>query len=628
MHVIATAGHVDHGKSALVEALTGQPTDRLAEEKRRGLTIDLGFAWTSGQPWVGVDDEVAFVDVPGHDRFINTMIAGVAGVDAVLFVVAATEGWMPQSEEHLDVLSLLGIEGTVFAITMTDLVDADQVAMARAEIEERIAGGPCQSAEIIAVSARTGVGITELTDALGRLIVAAKPPPDDLTPRLWVDRSFTIRGFGTVVTGTLVGGPVAEGDAVVVWPGRKVDRIRALQSNGQPVAVAAPGSRLAMNLKSARTKDLARGSVVLKTVSARPVDRVGAVLQVPGRLPVGVTEKGAYHVHVGTGHVSAALHILGRAIEPGSRSETVLSLATALPVAHGDRLLVRDVGRRRVVAGGRVVMSGVAGSLRGGRLWEEIRVRAGMEREELADRVMAAGPWCTREDIVAATGWSDQRVEQHVESRLRQRDVVAAADRLYEAGSWQTLVEATEREIAAHHAAAPLSLGIGRAALGSRLELGTTTLTHVLDDLEAAGRVHNRQGLVASALHAIELTPEQERRAQELEALVARDAGRSSEIDTLSKIFDRGLIDALVEVGRLVRIHDDRVLPRRTYRDMLGTIEHMLTTSGSATVSEIRDALGTNRKVALALLYHCDRNCYTVRRSDDTRIWKGLAPDA
>ncbi|HSO49564.1 MAG TPA: selenocysteine-specific translation elongation factor, partial [Acidimicrobiia bacterium] len=242
MPLIGTAGHVDHGKSTLIETLTGRDPDRGAEEKRRGLTIDLGFAWTTLQPGL----EVSFVDVPGHERYLKNMLAGIEVVDAALFVVAADEGWMPQSEEHLAVLDLLGIDTGVVALTKVDLVDDDTVDLAIIEISEQLAGTSMESAEVIPVSARTGLGIDRLRSALADLVSGISAGGD--RPRLWIDRAFTVPGAGTVITGTLIEGPIQVKDTVEILPGHRTARIRALQSHETEVDRAEPGRRLALNL--------------------------------------------------------------------------------------------------------------------------------------------------------------------------------------------------------------------------------------------------------------------------------------------------------------------------------------------------------------------------------------------
>jgi selenocysteine-specific elongation factor len=274
IRVVATAGHVDHGKSSLIERLTGIDPDRLAEEKRRGLTIELGYAWTT----LASGREVAFVDVPGHERFVRTMLAGVGPVPVVLFVVAADEGWEPQSEEHLAIVDVLGVAAGVIAVTKRDLVDDETLAIALDEVRERVAGTSLEGSPIVPVSSVTGQGLDELRAALDEALTNA-PSPSRARPRLFVDRVFSIRGSGTVVTGTLTGGCLVTGDDVVLEPGGRRARVRALQSHERGVATACAVARVAANLAGIDRADVARGDVLAEPGGWRATSRIEASLE-------------------------------------------------------------------------------------------------------------------------------------------------------------------------------------------------------------------------------------------------------------------------------------------------------------------------------------------------------------
>src|SRR5688500_4439510 len=315
MHVVATAGHVDHGKSTLVLARTGMDPDRFAEEKARGLTIDLGFAWThlpSGR-------EIAFVDVPGHVRFVKNMLAGVGGVDACLFVVAATEGWKPQSEEHLRILELLGVGHGVVALTkVASLADDDERGLARLDVADRVAGTFLEGAEIVGVDAVAGTGVDDLRAALDRLLARTPNAADHGKPRLWVDRSFAVKGAGAVVTGTLTGGSLAVDDEVVVLPARHRARVRRLKSHLTSIDVAPPGRRLAVNLAGISHHDVARGDALVRDGQWASTAAFDASLSVLASLDHDVSRRGAYHAYIGSGEHAVRLRVLtGEAIPPG-----------------------------------------------------------------------------------------------------------------------------------------------------------------------------------------------------------------------------------------------------------------------------------------------------------------------
>src|SRR5919199_765149 len=295
MHVVATAGHVDHGKSTLVLALTGMDPDRFAEEKARGLTIDLGFAWTrlpSGR-------QVAFVDVPGHVRFIKNMLAGVGAVDACMFVVAATEGWKPQSEEHLRILELLGVSHGLVALTKVGLVDEELRELARLEVAERVGGTFLDGGQIVEVDAPTGEGVEELRQALDRLLEATPTADDRGRPRLWIDRVFAARGSGTVVTGTLVGGPLAVDDELVALPPGVRGRVRALQSLQRPHQSVPPGSRVAVNLTGVAHDQVGRGDALVRPAQWHATRVLDASLLTLAHLDHEVSRRGAYQAYIG-----------------------------------------------------------------------------------------------------------------------------------------------------------------------------------------------------------------------------------------------------------------------------------------------------------------------------------------
>ncbi|HSL58876.1 MAG TPA: GTP-binding protein, partial [Acidimicrobiales bacterium] len=351
MRVVATAGHVDHGKSTLVRALTGVDPDRLAEEQARGLTIDLGFAGVELASGAGI----SFVDVPGHVRFIANMLAGVGAVDACLFVVAATEGWKPQSEEHLRILELLGVGHGLVALTKVGLVDDDHLELARLELADHVAGTFLAGAEVVAVDAPTGRGLDDLRAALDRLVAITPEAADRGWPRLWVDRSFAAKGSGTVVTGTLVGGALAVDDEVEVGVGTapRSARIRALQSLHRAHPRLGPGHRVAVNLAGVGHDEVRRGDPLVRPSRWHRTAVVDASLQVLATLDHPVSRRGAYTAHLGSGAWPVRMRVLGpRPIEPGESAPVRIHLPVALPLLPGDRFVLRESGRSETVGGG------------------------------------------------------------------------------------------------------------------------------------------------------------------------------------------------------------------------------------------------------------------------------------
>ncbi|MGH2681221.1 MAG: selenocysteine-specific translation elongation factor, partial [Actinomycetota bacterium] len=351
LRVVATAGHVDHGKSSLIVRLTGMDPDRWDEEKRRGLTIDLGYAWgelPSGR-------EIGFVDVPGHERFIANMLAGVGPVRLVLFVVAANEGWRRQSEEHLAILDVLGVAGGVVALTKRDLVDDDALDLAEEEIHERLAGSVLERARVVRVSATTGAGVDDLRRGLDQLL-SEVPSPETTRTRLFVDRVFTISGAGTVVTGTLGGDRLEVGDEVELYPHARTARIRSIQTHKRDVESATPVARVAANLAGTGRHDLARGDVLGAPGAWRPTTVFDGILRPVRGLAHPITARGAFKVYVGAAEADARLRIFGKApLEAGEEASVRVTTTRPLVVDVFDRFVLRESGRQETLGGGTVL---------------------------------------------------------------------------------------------------------------------------------------------------------------------------------------------------------------------------------------------------------------------------------
>jgi selenocysteine-specific elongation factor len=389
-HVIGTAGHVDHGKSALVQALTGTDPDRLAEEKARGMTIDLGFAWTT----LPSGREVGFVDVPGHERFVHNMLAGVGGVDCALFVVDASEGWRPQSAEHLAILDLLGIPAGVVALTKVDLVDRATRDRVAAEVAGRLAGTALAGAAVVPTAAPSGVGVDALAGALDAALDGLAEPPDHGRPRLPVDRVFTMRGSGTVVTGTLSGGTLrAGGEAELLPAGRRV-RIRGLQGHGRPLAEATPARRLAVNLAAVATDQVARGDVLVLPGQWAATATADCRLRCLAAAPAPLRGRGAYLLYAGAAETPARLQPLDAAeVRPGGDALVRLHLERPLVLDAFEPVVLRDSGRDETVGGGVVLdpfpLVAIRGTAARVRRTEELEAREAAGPGRLLERVLA-----------------------------------------------------------------------------------------------------------------------------------------------------------------------------------------------------------------------------------------------
>jgi selenocysteine-specific elongation factor len=572
MHVLATAGHVDHGKSTLVLTLTGMDPDRFAEEKARGLTIDLGFAWTS----LPSGRQLAFVDVPGHVRFIRNMLAGVGAVDAALFVVAATEGWKPQSEEHLRILSLLGVSHGVIALTKVGLVDDEWQQLARMEIEDRVAGTFLEEAEVVPVDAPTGAGVTELREALDRLLATTPTALDRGRPRLWVDRSFAARGSGTVVTGTLAGGTFHVDDELRLLDGGHGTRVRvrALQSHQRPLVEVGPGHRLAVNLTGISHDRVLRGHALVQPGQWAPTASFDASLQVLASLDHDVSRRGAYQLYVGSGEYPARLRVVGKsALPPGEGGLVRVHLAVELPLLPGDRYVLRESGRGETVGGGEVL--DVAPILPAARAHPSRSV----------DRVIEERGWVDADELDRLTG---SRRPATVG-----RWIVAPA----------RLVEDKTRVLdAVAHAG---DLGLDVAQLDERQR---ALLSLLKDDVTVdAGRAW-------PAKTAAQTAAEQSLLGHPW--LAGLRAAPWTPPDPASSGAHREVVRELVRRGLVVE-RDGAYFAPEAMDEAARIIAKLLEGSpGGVTVATIRDALGTTRKHVLPLLAHLDATGVTRRRGD------------
>jgi len=563
VHVVATAGHVDHGKSTLVQALTGMDPDRFSEEKARGLTIDLGFAWTT----LPSGRELAFVDVPGHVRFIKNMLAGVGAVDACLFVVAATEGWKPQSEEHLRILELLGARHGVVALTKVDLVDEEWRQLAHLELDDHLEGTFLGKAEVVDVAANQGTGVDDLRAALDRLLADTPTASDRRRPRLWVDRSFAAKGSGTVVTGTLAGGPLAVDDELVLLPSGRRARVRSLQSHQAALQQASPGRRLAVNLTGVSHDQVARGDALVRPYQWAPTRTLDCSLTVLNALDHDVSRRGAYQAYVGSGEHPVRLRVLGaEALAPGTTGAVRLHLPVPLPLLPGDLFVLRESGRAETVGGGEVL--DVAPVLRASR----------------------ARPSRSVERVVAERGWVEADLLERLTGERREPTV---------GGRWVVDPGArsvTEEQVrAAVEAAGPL--GLDTATLDERQR----SVLETLDGLEVQGGRATVSGQVADPLgdHPY------------LAALEAQPFSPPAPNGV-----DRGELRELGRRGLAVERDGVWFAPRAL--DEAATIVASLLSQSpeGVTVAQVRDALGTTRKYILPVLTHLDATGVTRRRGD------------
>lgn len=583
MPLIGTAGHVDHGKSTLIHRITGRDPDRWDEEKRRGLTIDLGFAWAT----LPDGTEISFVDVPGHERYLKNMLAGIEAIDVALFVVAADEGWMPQSEEHLAVLDLLEVRRGVVALTKADIVDNDLIELASAEVEEKLEGTTLAGSPVIPVSGVTGEGVTELVEALTEQL-PEQPQPNG-RPRLWIDRVFSLAGAGTIVTGSLLGSPLNVDDAVVVLPEGRAARIRGLHSHEQSRASVTSGRRVAVNLSGIDNDDVTRGHMIGLPGQWEPTTRFSAHLR-EARFVDEICQRGAYQLHVG----SAAHRVEIVGVDDGA---AVMQVDTPLPLTAGDRYILRDTGRQLVVGGGTVDDPA-----------------PGPTRRALVH--VATAPPPTEPDLVADRLLAIRRIEHigTLEAHSgggRPGSAILVGETAVSPKVIDELeteaVSLVEKEQVLH----PLRPGLSMATLAERLGVDASVTEAVV---EHSPRLERRGPDVTISGYDPRPTEAQEAAWSQARDQMSADLA-VPDLDDLG--LDPELIHYKVRTGELVRINENLAyLPSQ-----IEQIKSMMRELGDEfTVAEFRDTVGLSRKYAVPILEWSDKEGLTLRRGDLRRI--------
>jgi len=636
MYVIGTAGHVDHGKSTLVKTLTGIDPDRWAEEQRREMTIDLGFAWLT----LPSGRSVSVIDVPGHERFIKNMLAGVGGLDAALLVIAADESLMPQTAEHMAILDLLDVRHGVVALTKADLVDEEWLALVREEVAERLTGTSLEGAPLVSVSARSGRGLDELRATLDRILDATPSRSAARgAPRLPVDRSFTIGGFGTVVTGTLIDGPLNVGQELELLPAGLRARVRGLQTHKTRGEQALPGARVAVNLAGVHHSEVARGDVLAPPNTLRPTALVDVRLRLLADAPHPLAQNTRLDLFIGAAEVPCRVTLLdAETLEPGTTGWAQLRLERPVAVARGDRCVLRVPSPSLTVAGGTIVD---AHPPRHRRFRPEVAAALdALSRGDPADLLAQAlgdGPPRPWDELLAASGLPADVARPGLGRLVASGAVLLLGDRgrggegdaalagdglpaslsqavLVSAGAFEKLATKIVPAVRAFHGRFPLRAGMPREELRQRLKLGPRVLGPFLAEAERRDLLVADEATVRLPGHEPRPAP-QERRA--LDALLAA-MGRSPYSPPAPEL-DAELLAWAAERRLLHKVADEVYFLPDTFEEMLAWVRATIGTAGSVTVGQFRDRFGSSRKYALAFLEHLDERKIT-RREGEGRV--------
>ena len=630
--VVGTAGHVDHGKTTLVKALTGIDPDRLAEEKVREMTIDLGFAWLtlpSGSP-------VSIIDVPGHERFIKNMLAGVGGIDAALLVVAADEGPMPQTFEHLAILDLLQIERGVVALTKRENVDQDWLDLVAEEVRERIAGTTLAGSPIVPVSAVTGDGVRELVAALDATLRKADRRVHFNSPRLPVDRVFSISGFGTVVTGTLVGGSLANGDELQIYPHRRRARVRGMQTHQEKVAIALPGRRTAVNLSGVSNDDVSRGDVLAPPGALTPSQRLDVRLHLLPSAPLILKQNDQVDFFSGASEVAARVTLLDReSVEPGDTAWVQLRLSAPVAVLKHDRFIVRRPSPSETIGGGEIIDPRPRSHRRfRPETIAALEILASGRPDEIVLQRLQRDPADLRELRASFPGLAPELVDSTLNDLIAANLAVRLGDASRElspsefivATSWfEHLTVRMSTELAAFHESQPLRPGMPREALRARLALSSPRVFDALVETAQRDAIVVDSGATIRLPH-FRLALDPDRRIRADTWLAAMEITPFSPPGPQEFDVDVESVVVLEHLGEILKVGIGVYFTPTAWRALVdGTLE-AIDSDGNLTLAQFRDRFGTSRKFAQAALEHLDALRFTRRVGDD-RVRGSRYPD-
>lgn len=606
--LVATAGHVDHGKTALLNALTGQETDRLDEEKERGLTIDLGFAHLAEG-----DLRVGFIDVPGHRNFIKNMVSGVGSVQGVLFVVSAVDGWEAQSREHFEIINLLRPEYCCFALTKIDLADEEMRLLVRAEIEDAVEGTPYENADVLPVSSETGEGIEDLKDTVTDDLRELDDPADHGKPYCPVDRVFSVKGQGTVVTGSLSGGPLSEGDTIHCLPGRGEGRVRGIQQYHESVDTAHPGSRVALNVPDWDHTEIERGTTMTRPDAGEESGAVDGLLEAPRNLSKPIRhdrELLAYRATDRRG-VQVLLEDSGSLAEGESGLARLNWLEGTSFVRPGDRIILRDHSDRHLLGCLTVLNPEPIRTLSEDAYREWLRRRHPVTVRSLLESSLSLHGAMRLPELAEGTPYAESEYEEAASADGLRR---VGEDWIVDEEWWSGTADRIRDRVRGHHEQQPLSEGLPVAEV--RSELPEEALLDVMVEEELLEGLKRDGDVLRAEDFEPEMSAEQRAEAEDLREEL-RDAGlEAPDRDELESSHSPKLVRYLVRSGRIVELDEERLLDREVFEELRGSVESYLAEHERARLSDLRDHLDSSRKYVIPLMEYLDRDGLTVRDGD------------
>jgi len=610
MYVLGTAGHVDHGKSVLVHALTGIDPDRLPEEKRREMTIDLGFAWFK----LPDGREVGFVDVPGHERFVKNMIAGVAGIDLALLIVAADEGVMPQTREHLAILDLLNVNRGLVVITKKDLVDEEGLELVTLEADELIKGSTLAGAPTVAVSAVTGEGLPDLVATISHLLDVTPPRRDIDRPRLPIDRVFTMKGFGTVVTGTLIDGKLQVGQEIEILPLGLKTHIRSLETHQRKLDTAHPGSRVAANLARLATEKPKRGMVVTTPGWLKPAQFIDVKLRVVPHLPHDITHNMSVTFHSGTSEVAAKVRLLDReklGVEEVGWAQ--LKLARPVVVTKGDLFIIRSP--QGTLGGGEIVDTHPPRHRRfHPAVIQNLEARKEGTPEDILLATLEASGASELDEALLQCHFDKVESKKALETLVKGKQVVVIGtgdthQLLFFRDHWEHLIKEVTALVQKYHSQFPLRRGMPKVELKSQLRKMPRYFDGILQKLIGEGVLVEEGTTVSLPSHSVRLSPGQQAKVDAF----LKEITQNPYYPPADLSLDTELLNMLLQEGKVIKLGDGVILSHPAYEEMVKQIMEHIKNQGRITVAEVRDMFQTSRKCAVALMEYLDDQKITRR---------------
>ena len=619
MFILGTAGHIDHGKTALIYALTSIDTDRLPEEKERGMTIDLGFAWMK----LPSGEKIGIVDVPGHENLIKNMIAGATGIDAVILVIDANEGWMPQTEEHFQIIDLLNIKYGIIALTKVDLVDQNRLKVVEKEIQERLKNTNFFNAPLIKVSAVKNIGIEQIKSAIQNLIAKIKPKRDIGKPRISIDRVFKVKGSGTVITGTLIGGTIHTGMEVIIFPSYRKTRIRNLQSYKEKVESAFPGSRVALNLVGIEKSELHRGDIVFGTKQIRASKNIDVQIQLlPQVKKYSLINRSEVFFFSGTKETLAKVILDEKKyLQDSETGFGQLRFKESIATYLGDRFILRIPSPSKTIGGGLIIDPlAPKHNLKDKAIINFLQTRIKLDLRELILTELNKIIFIKKDNLLANSNYADPEIREMVELLIKEGKIMATNYWLIEKNYWEEQIKKFMHQLNHEYELFPLQTGFPLNKFQSYFYyLKPEIFNHLIEVLTNTKNIASEKGIIFLPSSKPKISPEQKILISKILKIIKDNPLNPPDEKKLNSQIagSKEIIDFLIQEGEIIKLDEGILLENKNYDMMKNKLIDFLKINGSISISQVRDLLGISRKYIIPLLNKMDQEKITQRKENN-----------